>query len=192
MSERVVEFVDLINFENDYEILNYYPYTIRRKSNHYEVKEGIDDKGYIRIVLNGKIYRKHRLIALQFIPNHENLPQVDHINHDKTDYHVENLRWCNNSTNGRNRTSHKNDVTYTFVNEIDPDSIMIDKYGKHRFENYYYDATVEKFYYDNEQQYRELHFINSAYGTKYVWMISTDNKRVNVYYSKFKELYGLK
>ena len=74
MAEQIVEFVDLINFENDYEILNVYPYTIIRKRNHYEVKESLDNKGYIRVVLNGKIYRKHRLIALQFIPNPLNLP----------------------------------------------------------------------------------------------------------------------
>ena len=33
--ENVCEFVDLIGHE-DYEILNVYPFTIRKKSNHYE------------------------------------------------------------------------------------------------------------------------------------------------------------
>ena len=56
MSETVGEFVDLLNFENDYEILNEYPYTIRRKRNNYEVKESVTNNGYIRIYLNGKDY----------------------------------------------------------------------------------------------------------------------------------------
>ena len=36
-TESIVEFVPLNNFE-DYEILNTYPYSIRRKDNHREVK----------------------------------------------------------------------------------------------------------------------------------------------------------
>jgi hypothetical protein len=59
--------------------------------------------------IDGKFKRVylHRIVGLMCIPNPDNLPQIDHINGNKNDDRIENLRWCSGSTNQRNKPSSK-------------------------------------------------------------------------------------
>ena len=195
MTEQVGEFVDLINFENDYEILNEYPYTIRKKSNKREIKEGLFNHGYVRVYLNCTPYLKHRLIALQFLPNDdpEHKTDVDHINHDKTDYHLANLRWVSQSENCKNKSSYKG-VQCNYIDDIPDESMIVDFYDmtnglRHEFEGYYYHDGV--FYYDNDVNYRILNINTNKSGTRYVAMRNIYGKLVCVCINRFLKQHDL-
>lgn len=63
----------------------------------------LTNRGYLRVNLSkDKTVKKahiHRLVAEAFIPNPDNLPQVDHIDGNKLNNTVENLQWISPSDN---------------------------------------------------------------------------------------------
>ena len=67
------------------------------------LKQSFDGKKYLFVTLqkhkSRKNYRIHRLVAESFIPNPNNLPQVNHIDGNKTNNCVSNLEWCDGSYN---------------------------------------------------------------------------------------------
>lgn len=63
------------------------------------VSQWLDKDQYLIATLSGKLYRVHRLIALTFISNPDNLPVVNHKNFNKSDNHIANLEWVTYSEN---------------------------------------------------------------------------------------------
>lgn len=106
--------MDVVGYEGFYEVSNLgrvksLPRT--RKSSKGGIasvkgkilKYKIDRYGYLVYGLSkdgrGKSHTCHRIVAKTFIPNPENLPQVNHIDGNKVNNKVENLEWCTNIYN---------------------------------------------------------------------------------------------
>lgn len=77
--------------------------------------------GYLKVALAKnnvpKFFQVHRLVAISFIPNPNNLPQVNHINENKLDNRVENLEWCTAKYN-MNYSNSKRVAQYTLSGEL--------------------------------------------------------------------------
>ena len=75
---------------------------------------GRNKTGYCYVVLckNGwtKSISVHRLVALTFISNPENLPQINHIDEDKTNNNASNLEWVTARQN-QNHSANKKAVS---------------------------------------------------------------------------------
>lgn len=57
--------------------------------------------GYVRVTIGGKATGVHVIIARTYLPNPDNLPEVDHIDGDKTNNSINNLRWVSHGDNIR-------------------------------------------------------------------------------------------
>ena len=82
-------------------------YSVDEAGNVYfrgnEINQYKLENGYKQVALynaTGKHHKYvHRLVAEAFIDNPENKPQVDHIDGNRENNNVENLRWCSNKEN---------------------------------------------------------------------------------------------
>ena len=69
-----------------------------------------NSKGYLQFTLNRVPTKVHRLM-IPFLENPNNYECVDHIDRNKQNNHVSNLRMVSPSENIRNRTKYKNKIS---------------------------------------------------------------------------------
>jgi len=74
---------------------------VRNDKTNRILKGDLNRKGYRRVIVSGKRYFIHRLVAIVYIPNPNNYPQVNHKDGNKLNNAVYNLEWCTNDYNNK-------------------------------------------------------------------------------------------
>lgn len=112
-----------------------------------EIKQRTNKYGYKRVNLYAnskmKVVNTHKIVANAYLDKIENKNSIDHINGDKTDNRVSNLRYCNASENMRNSAiSSRNKSGIRGVN-------FHKKTGKYRASICHNNKSIHIGYYDN-------------------------------------------
>ncbi len=143
--------MDINNF-NDY--LIYKDGRVYSKKYKRFLKGWIDRKGYHLVDLEKNSIRVHRLVAEHYIPNPNQYPCVDHIDRNKLNNNIENLRWVNNKMNNDNKGFYKN-------NKLGHKNICITKDKYFQFKKVY-----------NKKDYRKLFkSLTDALCYKYIFLL---------------------
>ena len=92
--------VPIIDYEDYYEISNYGRLKTIKTG---RIRKPVNRNGYCGYELSAcnirKMFSAHRLVALAFISNPNNLSEVNHIDGNKHNNHVSNLEWCDRQYN---------------------------------------------------------------------------------------------
>lgn len=115
---KMEKWKDIKNYEGLYQISSYG--NVKRLERKLDDGRLLKEKlfklnvcgdGYIMVGLtknkNRKFYYVHRLVAEAFIPHSDEKYEVDHIDTDRTNNNVHNLRWVNRSENNLNPITQK-------------------------------------------------------------------------------------
>lgn len=119
------EWRDVVGYEGLYQVSNLgrvkslkrnsIPYYYKNTLTTYTVNERICKQsivmGYLMVNLSKNNIKEqikvHRLVAMMFIPNPNNYPQVNHKNENKLSNKSENLEWCTSKYNNNYGTRNK-------------------------------------------------------------------------------------
>ena len=123
----------------------------KRQKKDRIMKPDLTHGGYYHVILIKNKKRKHmyihRLVALTFISNDNNLPFVDHIDKCRTNNSLVNLRWVTRELNAHNQKRHKdNKIGHKHI------SLWIDK----RNDNEWYRVRIVRNHKTHQKYFKTL------------------------------------
>ena len=177
------EWRDIVGYEGKYQVSSLGRVRSFARSNipriivpHY------DKDGYVMYPLfnNGKPTPKkgHRLVAIAFIPNIKNLPQINHKDEVKDNNRVSNLEWCDNLYNNRYGTKRQRQSYYAMyhghflrkVRQYTMNGIFIKEYISSRM--------AERETNIKHQNIIEACKQNTTHSGGFLWCYADDTKRI--------------
>lgn len=135
---------DIPNYEGLYQVSNFGRVKSFRKStkfgcqSEYILKPNVASHGYAEVTLYDKAVRHkfllHRLVASVFIPNPDNLPQINHKDENPLNNAVSNLEWCTAAYNNAYGTAklRKIDTVSKPIEQVTYDGKVIAVYRSTR------------------------------------------------------------
>lgn len=106
---------------------------VRNKKTHHLLAGDTNNCGYLRVQLYREPERqrffRHRLVASLFLENPDGLVEVNHIDGDKQNNHVDNLEWCD-------RTHNEHEARRNKLKEYRPFYVILQDGTRKEFEFY--------------------------------------------------------
>ena len=122
------------------------PYKTGRKRNYLTVR-----------FLDGKAYKVHRLVAEAFIPNPDNLPQVNHKDENPSNNNVDNLEWCTNAYNVKYSAKPLTDERKEFLRSLRKGKKLSDEHRQK------ISIAITKYYSDEANRQKQSKIITDCW-----------------------------
>ena len=163
------------------------PSSIKRNQKKYAISNLIDNE---KNESNMNSFKKDNIYDI-YLKTSNNLSCIDHINHNRKDNRISNLRWCSHYQNCNNFGKYK-EQKIKYVDELPDDAFVVEAYKQWRFENLHFAISTNKFYFFNGINYKVIRErLASKWNTYRVSVRGTDGKVHDIAYSTFKNEYNI-
>ena len=172
---------ETLKVDSNFQITTKYPHNVLKVDIYLKSCDTFINKdGYVICRLTDEDVPLHRLIATQWVLKPDNYCKVvDHINGDRNDNRVTNLRWTTFKENYSNQHS-LNGKQFDLVEELPENTNQITRFNEFRFDNLYFHVESRTAYYFNSILYKKINIETSTKG-EYITCKDTYNKKHRIY-----------